>query len=151
MQLPSLSKRETEVQKEGRTGPLSHSTWVSEEKRPGNPSEMPASRLSKSRADTSNCLGPTGPLPAPVSRAAACLLCWAGEQEGALKGKKTERLQGGKDSKSAQLGWVWSRPLSPAHNSQESCPSTLFWKPDWRKDGAVRVGEMERGQKSRVS
>lgn len=50
-----------------------------------------------------------------------------------MKGKKTERRQGGKHSKAAQLGWVWSRPLSPARNSQESCPSTLFWKPDWRK------------------
>lgn len=61
VQPPSLTERETEVQKEGRTGPLLHSTWVSEEKRPGNPSEMPASRLSKSCADTSNCLGPLGP------------------------------------------------------------------------------------------
>ena len=65
VQPPSLTKREPEAQKEGSTGPLSHSTWVSEEKRPGNPSEMPASRLSKSCADTSNCLGPTGPLPSP--------------------------------------------------------------------------------------
>ena len=76
--------------------------------------------------------------PSPVPRAPDCLLCWAGEQEGAVKGKKTERRQGGKHSKAAQLGWVWSRPLSPARNSQESCPSTLFWKPDWRKEGAVR-------------
>lgn len=176
---PSLTKREPEAQKEGSTGPLSHSTWVSEEKRPGNPSETPASRLSKSCADTSNCLGPTGPLlpktpttsispQAPPHQSVgwcplgpsitnsspkqvhtwvqacthtylsagralplqsprpACLLCWAGEQEGAVKGKKTERWQGGKHSKAAQLGWVWSRPLSPAHNSQESCPIHTF-------------------------
>ena len=65
VQSPSLTKRETEAQKEGSTGPLSHSMWVAEEKRPGNPSEIPASRLSRSCADTPNCLGPTGPLPTP--------------------------------------------------------------------------------------
>ena len=90
--------------------------------------------------------------PSPALRAPACLLCWAGEQEGAVKGKKTERRQGGKHPKSAQLGWVWSRPLSPAHNSPGVLPHPHFSRSlTGGKRGQCGAEGLERGQKSRVS
>ena len=45
-----MTEREAAVQKEGGTGPMSQGKWVTEEKRPGAMSEIPGSRLSKSRS-----------------------------------------------------------------------------------------------------